>query len=335
MDTILLSHGSGRGLNTLLDTIIIPSLTIDNSIKSEDAAVLSWPHNSRIAFTTDSFVVAPLSFPGGDIGKLAACGTINDLSMMGAIPKYMSVSLIIEEGLPVVDLKKYLLSLRSVCLSEHVTIVCGDTKVVQKGKGDGLFITTTGIGEISCDQVVLSAQNAKPGDSVIVSGPIGLHGITLLAQREDFAFASKAISDCAPLCVLSRAILSASSSVRVLRDATRGGCAAVLNEIAKSSEVTIRLDHSLIPVPEVVKGACSILGLDPLHIANEGTFVAIVSAEDTQACLDALHSAPGGTGAVRIGTVLQKGRFTTEIVTEIGGVRPVETPSGLLLPRIC
>jgi hydrogenase expression/formation protein HypE len=335
MDTILLSHGSGRGLAALLDTIVLPALTDGNSINGEDAAVLSWKSSSKIAFTTDSFVVTPLTFPGGDIGKLAACGTINDLAMMGAIPRFMSVALIIEEGLPAADLQRYLCSLRSICTSENVSIVCGDTKVIDRGKGDGLFINTTGIGEVLPDRNPLSVHNASVGDAVIVSGPIGLHGITILAQRENLSFANSAVSDCAPLYRLSDAILSASSSVRVLRDATRGGCAAVLNEIAASSGVTIHIEQSMVPVPEVVRGACSFLGMDPLQIANEGTFVAVVPAEDAQACLDALHSLPNGAGAALIGNVVKKGRFAVEIVTEIGGVRPVEVPPGQLLPRIC
>lgn len=335
MDTILLSHGSGRGLSALLDKIVLPALTDGNSINGEDAAVLPWISSSRIAFTTDSFVVTPLTFPGGDIGKLAACGTINDLAMVGAIPRFMAVALIIEEGLPAADLQRYLFSLRSVCRSENVSIVCGDTKVIERGKGDGLFINTTGIGEIPPERCPLSVRNAAVSDVVIVSGPIGLHGITILAQRENLDFANNAVSDCAPLYRLSNAILSVSSSVRVLRDATRGGCAAVLNEIAASSGVTIRIEQSLIPVPEVVRGACSFLGMDPLQIANEGTFVAVVPADDAQACLDALHALPDGIGAVVIGSVVKKGRFAVEIVTEIGGVRPVEVPPGQLLPRIC
>jgi len=335
MDRVLLSHGSGRGLNLLLDNIVLPVLTDGNSLYTEDAAILQWDSMSKLAFTTDSFVVTPLSFPGGNIGKLAACGTINDLAMMGAIPKYMSVSLIIEDGFSVEKLKCYLKSLRDICVTNNVKIVCGDTKVVESGNCDGLFINTAGIGEFCQGSTMLSARNTSDGDQVIVSGPIGLHGITILAQRGNLSFASNAISDCAPLSAMALHLMNASNSVRVMRDATRGGCAAILNEIAKSSDVTIRLDQSKIPVPDVVKGACSFLGLDPLQIANEGTFIAIVSPSDTQKCLDALHELPEGKNAQCIGTVLKKGKYSVEMITEIGGIRPVEVPHGQLLPRIC
>jgi hydrogenase expression/formation protein HypE len=335
MDKVLLSHGSGRGLQQLLETVVLPSLIGESGEALEDAAIVQWNTSSPVVFTTDSFVVTPLSFPGGDIGKLAACGTINDLAMMGAVPHSMAVALIIEEGLPIDALRTYLTSLRSICKQQGVSIVCGDTKVTERGKGDGIYITTTGIGTLSNGDPRLSARNARDGDVVIVSGPIGLHGVTILAQRENLAFVSSAVSDCAPLVTQSRAVLDASSTVRVMRDATRGGCAAVLNEIASSSNVSIVLEQASLPIPEVVRCACSFLGLDPLQIANEGTFVAVVAATDCDAVLRALHALPEGKGACRIGRVAAKQRTTVSIITEIGGVRAVEVPPGQLLPRIC
>jgi len=335
MDKIMLSHGSGRGLQNLLQTVILPSLIGDQDDVLEDAAVLTWNQNSPVVFTTDSFVVKPLAFPGGDIGKLAACGTINDLAMMGATPLFISVALIIEEGMPVKELKTYLNSLRTVCQNQNVSIACGDTKVIEQKHGDGLFITTSGIGYLQQSCQRLSAGKAMEGDAVIVSGPIGLHGIAILAQRENLSFASKVVSDCAPLVQLSKSVLSASSSVRVMRDATRGGCAAVLNEIATSSHVTIILEQSLVPVPEVVRCACEILGMDPLNIANEGTFIAIVPEYDCQKVLESLHSLPEGRNACRIGHVVKQQRFPVQLITEIGGMRAVEVPPGQLLPRIC
>jgi hydrogenase expression/formation protein HypE len=334
MKTVQLSHGSGRGLNTLLDEVILPSLSSSPDDIKEDAAVVNW-NSPKLAFTTDSFVVTPLSFPGGDIGKIAACGTINDLAMMGAVPKFISVALIIEDGFEVSELKCYLGSLFDVCKSCDVKVVCGDTKVVEKGNCDGLYITTSGIGELSPVNSMLSAANASIGDQVIVSGPIGLHGITILAQRENLSFASTAVSDCAPLLSMAQALVHISQNIRVMRDATRGGCAAILNEIAASSDITIQLDQSGIPVPDVVKGACSFLGLDPLQVANEGTFIAIVKADDAEKCINALHQLPEGKGARIIGSIKRKGKYPVELLTEIGGIRPVEIPHGLLLPRIC
>lgn len=332
--TIHSAHGSGAGLNDLLGTIVLPIVGNRFSKVLEDAAVLDMPDQCRLAFTTDSFVVHPLEFPGGDIGKLAACGTINDIAMMGGKPLYMAVSLIIEEGLAAEDLKKYLHSLRKICDETGVIVCCGDTKVVEKGKADGLFITTTGIGAIPLNRS-LSAAGAQPGDAVIVSGPIGLHGIAILAQRQNLGFASDAVSDCAPLSELAQLLLEHVPATRTLRDATRGGCAAVLNEIAKSSQVTIQLESRSIPVPSVVSSACSFLGMDPLQIANEGRFIAVVAANDAEKATNILRSHPLGHGAAVIGQVKKQERFAVMITTEIGGIRPVEVPPGKLLPRIC
>ena len=330
---VRLAHGSGSGLQQLLHEIIFPALLPGWQGVYEDAAVLdSVP--GRFAFTSDSFVVWPLEFNGGNIGKLAACGTINDLAMMGALPRYMSVSLILEEGLEKSLLSRILASLRIACQESRVRIVCGDTKVVDKGKADGMFISTSGIGIVP-EGRNLSAGNARPGDAVLVSGPIGLHGIAILSQRKGLGFASEALSDCAALDGLVEALLEKVPGTKALRDATRGGCAAVMHEIAKSSNASIILDETKLPVPDVVKGACAYLGLDPLHVANEGRFIAIVPAGQADAAVFACNAHPTGKGAARIGTVVERQRFPLLLKTIIGGTRPVEMPSGELLPRIC
>ena len=331
--TVRMSHGSGKGHQELLSTVILPALVPGGTGTLEDAFVFDIP-GRRLAFTTDSFVVSPLEFPGGDIGKLAACGTINDLSMVGARPILLSVSLILEEGLDIAVLSRMLSSLSSLCATLSVRIACGDTKVVDRGKADGMFITTSGIGIVQVG-VSLSASNAKPGDVVIVSGEIGLHGITVLAQRQNLHFASSAVSDCAPLWNLAKAVLDAVPQTRVLRDATRGGLAAVLNEIAIASKASIMIHENSVPVPGVVRGACAYLGMDPLHIANEGRFAAIVPAECSDKAVAALRTKPDGKDACVIGYVIEKGRFPVLCKTGIGGTRPVEMPPGELLPRIC
>lgn len=332
-DYIRLLHGSGQGLSTLLTEIVIPALGITTENPLEDAAVIPRP-GGAIAFTTDSFVVNPLKFNGGDIGKLAACGTINDLAMMGAVPRFLSVSLIIEEGLPFAELKEYLTSLKQTCDHAGVTIACGDTKVVDAGKGDGLFINTSGIGDIM-PGISLSAGHAKDGDAVIVSGPIGQHGIAMMTARNALGFSSAVVSDCAPLHELAKALLLAVPDTRVLRDATRGGCAAVLNEIADASRVTIRLEQASIPIRPEVAGACDYLGLDPLQVANEGRFVAVVPGDKVDMALAALKSLDSGKESALIGKVHKRDRFGLVMSTEIGGTRMVDVPPGHLLPRIC
>ncbi|MBD3345859.1 MAG: hydrogenase expression/formation protein HypE [Chitinivibrionales bacterium] len=333
IDRIELSHGSGKGLQELLGEIIFPVLASDHTGAFEDAAVIS-PGCGKIAFTTDSFVVNPLEFPGGDIGKLAACGTINDLAMMGAVPTHLAVSLILEEDLDAGLLRKILKSLKDMCALTNVAISCGDTKVVEKGKADGIFITTAGIGSVH-EGINLSAGFARKNDTIIISGPVGLHGIAILAQRKNLGFASSAVSDCAPLHEPALALLEAVPETRVMRDATRGGCATVLNEIAADSGVTIRLKKTDIPVPQVVESACAFLGFDPLQIANEGTFAAVVPSDMAQKALEALYSCPQSKNAAIIGKVENKGRFPLVLETEVGGTRPVEIPPGRLLPRIC
>jgi hydrogenase expression/formation protein HypE len=328
-----MEHGAGRGLAELFNRIIRPALLPGHTAVFEDAAVFA-TQGQRIAFTTDSFVVQPLRFPGGDIGKLAACGTINDLAMMGALPRYLSISLILEEGLDTPLLTELLTSLRIVCKSCGVEIACGDTKVVDKGHGSGVYITTSGIGTVP-PGIELSAANAKVGDMVIVSGQIGAHGVAVLAARNQLSLGAEVVSDCAPLVQPAQALLAAAPSCRVMRDATRGGCAAVLNEIATDSQVTLRLESGKIPVSQPVSGACAYLGMEPLHLANEGTFIAIVPSSEVDAALTALRHYPSCSAACAIGTAIPRARFPVIADTDLGSTRPIEVPFGALLPRIC
>jgi hydrogenase expression/formation protein HypE len=333
IDTILLGHGSGRGLDDLLRSVILPELGTDPDGPLEDAAVFSLPPG-RVAFTTDSFVIRPIEFPGGDIGKLSVCGTVNDLAMVGAVPHSLSVAMILEEGVDVNLLRRILRSIRRESTAAGVSIRCGDTKVVDRGKADGIFIATSGLGVVP-DGRELSVAYARPGDAVLVSGPIGLHGIAVLAARDGLNFASTAVSDCACLHRLAGTLLDASPHARTLRDATRGGCAAVLNEIAAASGVTVVVRQSAIPIPPEVAGACSFLGLDPLHVANEGRFVAIVPADEADAAVAACRTVEQGRGACIIGTVEPRSRVPVILETIIGSRRVVDVPSGDLLPRIC
>ncbi|MBN2188038.1 MAG: hydrogenase expression/formation protein HypE [Chitinispirillaceae bacterium] len=330
---IQLSHGSGRGQDELLHELILPEIGTDGGAPLEDAAVFPLP-KGRLAFTTDSFVVQPLEFPGGDIGKLSVCGTVNDLAMMGAVPLALSVALILEEGLDAALLRRVLRSIRSESGGTGITVCCGDTKVVDKGKADGMFISTSGIGVVPAGRN-FSVSAARPGDTVLVSGPIGLHGIAILAARKNLAFASQAVSDCACLHALVETMLAAAPHTRCMRDATRGGCAAVLNEIAAASGVTISLYQEAVPVPPEVESAASLLGLDPLHIANEGRFIAVVPRREAESALAALNSHDLGREARIIGAVEKKGTFPVTMKTAIGGTRVVDVPPGELLPRIC
>jgi hydrogenase expression/formation protein HypE len=333
IESIRLSHGSGRGLDELLHGIILPVLGKDAAGPLEDAAVFP-VSGDRVAYTTDAFVVQPLEFPGGDIGKLAACGTLNDLAMMGAVPHSLSVALILEEGLDVALLRRVLGTLAEECRKADVSIRCGDTKVVDRGKGDGIFITTSGIGSVPAGRNI-SVANARPGDTVIVSGTIGHHGIAILASRKGLHFASTAVSDCAPLHGLAETLLNAAPGTRSLRDATRGGCAAVLNEMALASGVTIVIKEECVPVAPEIASACAFLGLDPLHIANEGRFISVVPSVEADAALAALHAHEQGRDAAIIGSVTAKTRLPVVMQTAIGGSRMVDVPSGDLLPRIC
>ena len=333
-DTILLGHGSGGKLSAeLLREVFLPALGNPVLDRLEDQAVLTL-HGGRLAFTTDSFVVKPLFFPGGDIGSLAVHGTVNDLAMGGAQPIALSAAFILEEGFPVAELRRIVDSMATAAARVGVSVVAGDTKVVEKGSGDGVFITTTGIGLVM-PGVDLSASHARPGDAVILSGPIGDHGIAILTQREGLELESAVESDSAPLHTLVESILGVTLAVRCMRDPTRGGLASTLNEIAAQSKVGIAIEETAIPVHDAVRGACELLGLDPLYVANEGKLVAVVPAEFADAVVAAMRAHPLGGEARVIGRVveLHLGRVTMR--TAFGTTRVVDLLAGDQLPRIC
>ncbi len=334
---ITLSHGSGgRATQKLIDGLFRPLLDDPVLGRMDDAAVLELDGmEARLAFTTDSFVVRPLFFPGGDIGSLAVHGTVNDLAVVGARPLFVSVGLILEEGLDTEVLERVVRSLGEAADRADVRVVAGDTKVVEKGKGDGLYLNTSGIGVVRPD-VELSPAGARAGDRILVSGSIGEHGVAVLLAREDLALESDIVSDTAPLNGLTRVLLDeAGEGVRCLRDATRGGVAAVLNEIARASGVAVELHEESIPLRRDVRGACELLGIDPLHMANEGRMVAIVSPDRADRALEVLRSHPLGEGAREIGVVGEDPPGTVYVRTALGGSRVLDTLVGDALPRIC
>jgi len=335
---IVLGHGSGGKLTAdLIDKIFLPAFRNPTLDKLDDQAVLTIG-GTRLAFTTDSFVVTPIFFPGGDIGRLAIHGTVNDLAMSGARPLYLSAAFILEEGLAVDDLRRVVESMRSAAAEAGVQLVTGDTKVVNRGKGDQIFITTTGIGIIEHD-ISISADRAHPGDKIILSGYIGDHGMTIMSQRESLEFESAIESDCAPLNGLVAAMLATASPtndfIHTLRDPTRGGIATTLNEIAKHANVGMLLDERTIPVRESVKGACEVLGLDPLYVANEGKLLALVVPEMADAVLEQMRQHRLGQDAVIIGEVVEGHPGMVLMKTEIGGTRVLDVMFGEQLPRIC
>ncbi len=337
-DTIVLGHGSGGRLSAdLMRSIFLPAFANPTLSRLDDQAIIQ-VKGTRLAFTTDSFVVKPLFFPGGDIGSLAVHGTVNDLAMGGAKPLFLSVAFIIEEGLSITVLRRVVESLRAAAKKAGVEIVTGDTKVVEKGSGDQLFINTTGIGLVP-DDLELSANRARPGDKVLLSGSIGDHGIAILAQREGLEFECPVESDSAALHELVAAMLDVSSNVsgaiRCLRDPTRGGISSTLNEIAEQSRVGIQLEESTIPIREEVRGACEMLGLDSLYVANEGKLIAIVAPEAADAVLSAMRNDPLGRKACIIGKVVQAESPIVTIRTELGTSRCVDMLAGDQLPRIC
>jgi hydrogenase expression/formation protein HypE len=337
-DRVVLGHGSGGRLSAeLLRDLFLPLFSNPVLDRQDDQAILEIA-GGRIAFTTDSFVVQPLIFPGGDIGSLAVHGTINDLAMGGAQPLYLSAAFIIEEGLPMETLRRITASMAAAAAAAGVSIVTGDTKVVEKGKGDGVFINTTGIGLVP-PGVMLSANQARPGDVVILSGAIGEHGIAIMASREGLDFETTIVSDSAPLHELVADMLasapSGSPAIRCLRDPTRGGLSGTLNEIAAQSGVSIEIDESKILLRDEVKGACELLGLDPLYVANEGKLVAIVAPEAAAGVLEAMHRNPNGTEAAIIGMVGDKNAGLVTMRTAFGSTRIVDLLAGDQLPRIC
>lgn len=337
---VLLAHGGGgRLMQALIDGFLQAFQSPEREAR-HDGALLPLGDGRHLAFTTDSFVVSPLFFPGGDIGKLAVYGTVNDLAMCGARPLYLSVGLILEEGFPMETLWRVVQSMKEAAERAGVEIVTGDTKVVDKGKGDGVFINTAGIGLVEPD-ISIRPREVRPGDAIVLSGDIGRHGIAILAVREGLQFETQIESDCAPLHGLVLPLLEAGVEVHCLRDLTRGGLVSALVEIAQSANVHLELDEAAIPVRPDVRGACELLGLDPLYIANEGRFVAFVAEEDAEQALRILRKDPLGEGAALVGRVLppapasegEQGRVTLR--TEIGATRVVDLLSGEQLPRIC
>ena len=333
-DIILLGHGSGGKLShQLLDDLIIPRLSQVPAKGQNDAALLEIG-GTRLAFTTDSYVVDPIFFPGGNIGDLAVNGTVNDLAMMGARPLYLSVGFILEEGFKKSDLSLILASMRSAADSAGVSIVTGDTKVVPKGKGDRIFINTSGIGALEHDLRIDGAAG-RVGDKVIVNGSIGDHGIAVLSAREGLEIDSGIVSDSAALNGLVGELLALGGGLHVLRDPTRGGVATTLKEIAIQSGVTILLDEESLPVRAGVKGVCSILGLDPLYVANEGKLLALVAPGQAEEALDIMRRHPLGRDAAVIGELTEGSDGRVQMRTSVGGVRGVEMLAGEQLPRIC
>jgi hydrogenase expression/formation protein HypE len=331
---VLLAHGGGGKLmQNLIEQVFLPSFRNPFLESRHDGAVLEIG-SERLAFTTDSYVVRPLFFPGGDIGTLAINGTVNDLAMCGARPLYLSAGFIIEEGLPMETLWRVTQSMRAAAEAAGVQIVTGDTKVVDRGKGDGLYINTAGIGRVE-SALNISPASVRAGDVILLSGDIGRHGMAIMAVREGLAFESTIQSDCAPLVGPVMRLLAAGIEVHCLRDATRGGLASALVEIAEAAQARVQIDEAAIAVAEEVRGACEILGLDPLYVANEGRFVAFVRANDVEHALEVLRSVSVSAGAAIIGRVLEQGSSLVTLRSRIGAMRVVDMLSGEPLPRIC
>jgi len=333
-DEVLLGHGSGGRLSAeLLHSVVLPAFANPVLARLDDQAVLN-VNGSRLAFTTDSFVVKPLFFPGGDIGSLAVHGTVNDLAMGGAQPLFLSVAFIIEEGLSMEALRRIVDSMGRAAAAVGAQVVTGDTKVVERGSGDALFINTSGLGLVP-DGVHLSADQARPGDRVLLSGSIGEHGIAILAQREGLEFETTVESDSAPLHTLVAAMLKVTHDFRCFRDPTRGGLSSAMNEIAAQSKVGIELTETAIPVREEVKGACELLGLDPLYVANEGKLIAIVEPRSAEDVLEVMQRHSLGRQARIIGTVTEAHPGLVTLRTVLGTTRIVDLLAGDQLPRIC
>lgn len=341
MEKILLGHGSGGKLmHQLIKEYFSPAFDLK---ELNDSAVVKGSElgvrgsEFKFAFTTDSYVVSPIFFPGGNIGGLAVNGTVNDLAMVGAMPLYLSAGFIIEEGFPVADLKAVLSSMSEAAKMADVRIIAGDTKVVDKGKGDGIFINTSGIG-IVAEGIELSSKNIKAGDKIIVSGMIGNHGIAVLAERNGISFEPPVLSDTAPLNGLVKLMLNVSGEIKMMRDPTRGGIATTLKEIASDSGLCITINENLLPVSPAVIGACELLGLDPLYIANEGILIAIVSSDSAEVLIEKMREHPFGRNAAIVGEVSDNDPRTKAMAllkTSIGGTRVIDMLSGEQLPRIC
>jgi hydrogenase expression/formation protein HypE len=331
---VLLAHGGGGKLtHQLIEKLFGPAFKNPYLDERHDGAVLNI-NGVKLAFTTDSYVVHPLFFPGGDIAELAINGTVNDLAMCGARPLYLSAGLILEEGLPMETLWRIVQSMQQAAEAANVQLVTGDTKVVDKGKGDGIFINTTGIGIIKHDRSIMP-KSVRAGDVLLLNGDIGRHGIAIMAVREGLSFETTIESDCAPLADLVLKLLDEGIEVHCLRDLTRGGLASALNEIAESAGVSISIDECLIPVREDVQGACEILGLDPLYVANEGRFAAFIAPSDAERALAIMRAHPLGREACFIGRVTEDPSGLVTMKSRIGATRILDMLSGEQLPRIC
>ncbi|HEY0719961.1 MAG TPA: hydrogenase expression/formation protein HypE [Gammaproteobacteria bacterium] len=329
-----MGHGSGgRAMAQLIAELFSAALGNEYLAQGNDGALLP-AVSGRLVMATDSHVVSPLFFPGGDIGALAVHGTINDVAMMGARPLYLAASFILEAGFPLSDLQRIVDSMAHASREAGVPVVTGDTKVVEPGKGDGVFITTTGVGVVE-EGIHLSGDRARPGDAVLLSGTLGDHGMAIMSQRENLLFDAPLSSDTAALHTLVAAMLATGGEIRVLRDPTRGGLAATLNEIASQSGVGIHLDESAIPLNPLVEAACELLGLDPLNVANEGKLIAICAASDAERLLATMRAHPLGKRAALIGEVIEARRAFVQMKTRLGGRRMVDWLSGEQLPRIC
>lgn len=336
--TVQLAHGGGgRLMRDLIEGVFFPAFGAGGSdgrrLPPHDSAVLA-STDARLALTTDSYVVNPLFFPGGDIGKLAVCGTVNDLAMAGARPKYLTAGFILEEGLPLELLRRVVASMAQTADAAGVRIVTGDTKVVDRGKGDGIFINTSGVGFVRSG-VDISPARVEPGDAILLSGDLGRHGVAIVSVREGLSFEGAPESDCAPLNGLVEAMLDADANIHCLRDLTRGGLAAALNEIAMDASVGVEIDEATIPVIPSVAAACELLGFDPLYVANEGRLVAFVPADAADRVLEAMRRHPAAVGPAKIGTVTSTHAGTVELRSRFGGGRIVDLLSGEQMPRIC
>jgi hydrogenase expression/formation protein HypE len=332
---VVLGHGSGGKMtHDLIERLFYPAFSNQALLAGDDAAVLTPPGTGTMAVSTDSHIVAPLFFPGGDIGRLAVCGTVNDLSMVGARPLWLTAGFILEEGLPLETLRRVIESMRAAAEEAGVRLVAGDTKVVERGKGDGLFINTSGVGWVSEGRRITGA-GARPSDAVLVTGTLGDHGVAVLAARGGLALETDVASDVAPLNGLIERLLDSFPDVHVLRDPTRGGLATSLNEIARQSGMAIELEETAIPVKPAVESACELLGLDPIYVANEGKAIVILPDAEADAAVAFLRSHPYGAQAARIGRVLEGPAGRVLMRTAIGATRVVETLAGEMLPRIC
>ena len=333
-DRVLMAHGGGGRLTQqLIERLFLQAFANPHLKARHDAAVMPFA-GQRLAFSTDAHVVKPLFFPGGDIGSLAVNGTVNDLAMAGARARWLSASFIIEEGLGITELERVVASMQKAATEAEVQIVAGDTKVVDRGKGDGLFISTAGVGTLP-HALAIAPARVQPGDVILVSGDLGRHGMAIMSVREGLEFESPIESDCAPLVAPVMALLDAGVEVHCLRDLTRGGLASALNEIAAAAGVSMEINDNAVPVTEPVRGACEILGLDPLYVANEGRFIAIISSRDLPLALETLHREPVSAGAVLIGNVVRGHGGQVTLQSRLGVPRVLDLLSGEQLPRIC